>query len=101
MAAKLFEWLFAASFRTINRWRVWHRLPFVLAVANLFALRIDLRRHCLFDTEASPPDPAPPGDFGVRRCRTADGSSKRSIEKLDGNGADALHAQRAARLNLR
>jgi hypothetical protein len=74
MAAKLFERLFAASFRMINRRRVWHRLPFVLSVANLAALRIDLRRRNLFDTETSPPDPAPPGDFDVRHCRTADGS---------------------------
>jgi hypothetical protein len=58
----------------INRRRVWHRLPFVLSVANLAALRIDLRRRNLFDTETAPPDPAPPGNFDVRRCRTADGS---------------------------
>jgi hypothetical protein len=59
MAAKLFERLFAASFRMINRRRVWHRLPFVLSVANLAALSIDLRRRNLFDTETSPPDLAP------------------------------------------
>jgi hypothetical protein len=75
MAAKLFERLFAASFRMINRRRVWHRLlPFVLSVANLAALRSDLRRRNLFDTETSPPDQALPGDFDVRHCRTADGS---------------------------
>src|SRR3977135_349692 len=74
MAAKLFERLFAASFRMINRRRVWHRLPFVLSVANLAALRIDLRRRNLFDTETSPPDQALPGDFDVRHCRTTDGS---------------------------
>src|ERR1700730_13901782 len=74
MAAKLFERLFAASFRMINRRRVLHRFPFVLSVANLAALRIDLRRRNLFDTETAPPDPAPPGGFDVRRCRTADGS---------------------------
>ena len=60
MAAKLFERLYAASFRMINRRRVWHRLPFALSVANLAALRIDLRRRNLFDTETSPPDLAPP-----------------------------------------
>src|ERR1700674_1970966 len=74
MAAKLFERLFAASFRMINRRRVWHRLPFVLSVANLAALRIDLRRRNLFDTETAPPDPAPPGDFDIRHCRTAEGT---------------------------
>ena len=74
MAAKLFERLFAASFRMINRRRVWHRLPFVLSVANLAALRSDLRRRNLFDTETSPQDPPPPPNFDVRHCRTADGS---------------------------
>jgi hypothetical protein len=74
MAAKLFEQLFAAIFRMINRKRVWYRLPFVLSAANLFALRVDLRRYNLIDTETSPQDPAPPGDFDVRHCRTADGS---------------------------
>jgi hypothetical protein len=74
VAAKLFERLLSASFRMINRRRVWHRLPFVVSVANLAALRSDLRRRNLFDTETSPPDPAPPGDFDVRHCRTADGS---------------------------
>src|SRR5580704_16832669 len=75
MAAKLFERLFAASFRMINRRRVWHRLlPFVLSVANLAALRSDLRRRNLFDTETSPPDQALPGDFDIRHCRTADGA---------------------------
>src|ERR1700730_6902164 len=92
MAAKLFERLFGASFRMINRRRVWHRLPFVLSVANLAALRSDLRRRNLFDTETSPPDQALPGDFDVRRRWEL----QRFIENLDGNGADALRAQRAA-----
>ncbi len=70
----LFERVTAAVFRAINRRRVWHRLPFSLAVANLVALRIDLRHRNLFDTETAPPDPSPPPGVDVRHFRTADGS---------------------------
>jgi hypothetical protein len=69
-----FEWIVAALFRAINRWRVWYSLPFPLAVINLLALRIDLRWRNLFNTETAPPDPALPPGFDIRRCRTADGS---------------------------
>ena len=74
MAASFFESVTAAGFRAINRWRVWYRLPFPLAVVNLLALRIDLRWRNLFDTETAPPDPTPPGDFDIRHCRTAEGT---------------------------
>jgi Animal haem peroxidase len=74
MRAGLLERLVALVFRTINRWRVWYRLPFSLAVANLVALRIDLRHHNVFDTETAPKTPSPPANFDVRSCRTADGS---------------------------
>ena len=73
MAASKLERLVAGVFRAINRWRVWYRLPFSIAVANLVALRIDLRHRNVFDTETSPKDPAPPSsDF--RHYRTVDGS---------------------------
>jgi heme peroxidase len=74
MAASLSEQLIAATFRTINRWRVWYRLPFPLAVINLLALRIDLRWRNLFDVETTPLNPQPPPNFDFRHCRTADGS---------------------------
>src|SRR5262245_61582671 len=74
MAVGLGERLVAAIFRAINRWRVWYRLPFSLAVANLVALRIDLRQRNVFDTETAPPNPDPPSDFDIRHNRTADGS---------------------------
>jgi hypothetical protein len=74
MGASFFEGLVAAVYRAINRWRVWYRLPFPMAVVNLLALRIDLRWRNLFDTETAPPNPPPPGDFDFRHCRTADGS---------------------------
>ena len=69
-----FEWIVAALFRAINRWRVWYSLALPLAVINLLALRIDLRWRNLFNTETAPPDPALPPGFDIRRCRTADGS---------------------------
>ncbi len=70
----LLERLFAATFRMVNRSRVWFHLPVPLAVINLVALRVDLRRLNLFDTETAPRDPAPPADFDIRHMRTADGS---------------------------
>ena len=70
----LLERLFAATFRMVNRSRVWFHLPVPLAVMNLVALRVDLRRLNLFDTETAPRDPAPPADFDIRHTRTADGS---------------------------
>jgi len=74
MVASFFESVIAAVFRAINRWRVWYRLPFPIAVVNLVSLRVDLRWRNLFDTETAPPDPAPPGDFDIRHCRTVDGT---------------------------
>src|SRR3974377_1594034 len=64
----------AAIYRLINRWRVWYRLPFPLAVINLLALRVDLRWRNLFDTETAPLDPPVPDGFDIRHCRTADGA---------------------------
>ena len=54
MRASKLERLVAAIFRAINRRRVWYRLPFSLSVANLVALRIDLRHRNVFDTETAP-----------------------------------------------
>lgn len=74
MLSRALESVVAAIFRVINRWRVWYRLPVPIAVVNLLALRIDLRRRNLFDAETAPVDPPTPADFDVRHCRTADGS---------------------------
>ena len=68
------ETLIAATFRFINRSLVWYRLPFPLSVANLLALRVDLRERNLFDTETALQAPQPPRGFDVRANRTADGS---------------------------
>ena len=53
MAVGRLERVIAAVFRRINRWRVWYRLPFPLAVANLVTLRADLRQRNLYDTETA------------------------------------------------
>ena len=74
MVASFFEAVVAAVYRVINRRRVWYRLPFPIAVINLLALRVDLRRLNLFDTETAPLDPPVPIGFDVRHCRTADGT---------------------------
>ena len=74
MASASLERLVAAAFRVINRRRVWYRLPVPLAVANLVALRIDLRLKNVFDTETAVKSPSPPAGVDVRSCRTADGS---------------------------
>jgi len=74
MLGSFFETVIAAIYRFINRWRVWYRLPFPLAVINLLALRVDLRWRNLFDTETAPLEPPVPGGFDIRHCRTADGA---------------------------
>ena len=74
MLGSFFETVIAAIYRFINRWRVWYRLPFPLAVINLLALRVDLRWRNLFDTETAPLDPPVPDGFDIRHCRTADGA---------------------------
>jgi len=68
---------FAGAFALVNRAVPWHRLPTLLAVLNLLALRIVLREKNLYDTEtpvtrrrhAATGRPPP-----ERRVRTADGS---------------------------
>jgi heme peroxidase len=74
MLAGFFEAVIAAIYRLINRWQVWYRLPFPLAVINLLALRVDLRWRNLFDTETAPTDLPAPDSFDIRHCRTTDGT---------------------------
>jgi hypothetical protein len=64
----------ASAFRCLNRHVDWHRLQFWLAVANLAALRVDLRRFNLFDTAPGSVPHALPAGGDPRCCRTADGS---------------------------
>lgn len=75
----MIERAFAGIFRVINRFVAWYRLWTPLSVANLVALRIDLRRWNLYATETEPPEPLQPlviapGEVDHRMARTADGS---------------------------
>ena len=74
MAAPLYARLVWAVFSALNRRRVWHRLPTVLAAMNLIAIRSEMRERNLYDTETAPLAPKPAPGFDLRRCRTADGS---------------------------
>ena len=76
----LFERALVSAYTRVNRRTPWHRLPFVLSLVNLIALRDQLRAENLIDTRT-------PGDGGrrpgvtlatatdaQRRFRTPDGS---------------------------
>ena len=64
----------------INRTRPWYRLPFLLGLFNLIALRDELRADNLIDTRTPGPGGRTPGvtaataDPATRRFRTPDGS---------------------------
>jgi Animal haem peroxidase/Catalase len=67
-----------SAFRAINRRRPWHRLPLMMSLLNLDALRHDLRTENLIDTERreAPPRarPVPPEVNAEHRVRrTYDG----------------------------
>ena len=49
--AAIFDRVLIFFFRWTNRFIAWHRLPRWLGVANLIALRVELRQHNLFDTD--------------------------------------------------
>jgi hypothetical protein len=73
MALPWYERALGMVARQAERIRVWHRWPFLIAVAILLGHRVNMRRHNLSDTETAPPAVAPP-DFDFRAQRTADGS---------------------------
>ena len=60
-------------FRRVNRLIVWYRLPFLLALVNLVALRINLRHDNLHDMQTVWPTIDPPGEGDYRTARTDDG----------------------------
>lgn len=70
----LLERLLGDLFRLVNRRIVWHRLGFLLSIANLVALRINLRRFNLRDTETREPEAPKPENRDVRGTRTPNGS---------------------------
>jgi hypothetical protein len=57
--ARLFDGLLVRTFRLVNRYVDWHCLPKWLGVANLAALRVELRRHNLHDTDGDLSRPKP------------------------------------------
>src|SRR5512147_360608 len=71
---RLAERLLGDLFRVVNRRIVWHRLGFLLSVVNLVALRTNLRRFNLYDTETREPEAPGPGSRDVRATRTPNGS---------------------------
>jgi Animal haem peroxidase len=70
----LMERLLGDLFRVVNRRIVWHRLGFLLSVVNLVALRTNLRRFNLYDTETREPETPKPESRDVRVTRTPNGS---------------------------
>jgi hypothetical protein len=70
----LAERLLGDLFRVVNRRIVWHRLGFLLSVVNLVALRTNLRRFNLYDTETREPEAPSSGGLDVRATRTPHGS---------------------------
>ena len=54
MAIPLRERLLGRFARLTNRFRVWYRLPFLLAMPTLVGHRVNMREHNLFDTERDP-----------------------------------------------
>lgn len=75
---RLLETLLVGFFRIVNRYREWHRLPKWLALFNLGALRIELRRHNLHDTDGDLTREKPACPFhplpAARKMRTPNGT---------------------------
>jgi hypothetical protein len=57
-----------------NRFRVWYRLPFLLAMPTILGHRVNMREHNLSDTERDPSALEPLGGANPRDQREADGS---------------------------
>ena len=74
-------------FRAVNRKRVWHRLPTLMATRNLAALREDLRAKNLFDT----PEPSvscPEWHPSYRENRSPDGTFNDLADPTMGSAGD-------------
>jgi len=74
VAIPLRERLLGRFARLTNRFRVWYRLPFLLAMPTLLAHRVNMREHNLSDTERDPSLLKPLGGASPRDQRAADGS---------------------------
>jgi hypothetical protein len=72
---ELLERALGFAFRLINKCLPWYRIWAPLQVLNLIALRINLRRFNLHDTETAPSQkPQASSDFDVQAYRSADGT---------------------------
>src|SRR5512132_2946159 len=80
-------------FRFVNRRIVWHRLGFLLSVVNLVALRTNLRRFNLYDTETREPEAPSPRSRDVRATRTPNGSYDDLRQPSMGDGRHAVRQQ--------
>jgi hypothetical protein len=74
VAPPLLERLLGWFAKLTNRFRVWYRLPFLLAMPTLVGHRVNMRQHNLADTERDPALLKPLGGASPRDQRTADGS---------------------------
>ena len=74
MATPLRERLLGRFARLTNRFRVWYRLPFLLAMPTIVGHRVNMREHNLLDTERDPSVLHPNGGAQPRDQRTVDGS---------------------------
>ena len=90
MGASFFETVVAGFYRVINRWRVWYRLPFPLAVINLLALRIDV--HLVLKLRAI--------SFHVGGATRASTQVELDIETAHTHGAMTFGAQMKFMLDL-
>ena len=70
MATALLERLLGRFAGLTNRFRVWHRWPFLIAMPTLVGLRVNMREHNLFDTETRSARCSSPRAVG-RRPRSA------------------------------
>jgi hypothetical protein len=74
VATPLRERLIGRFARLTNRFRVWHQLPFLIAMPTILGHRVNMREHNLLDTEREPSLLHPKGDLEPRDQRTIDGS---------------------------
>src|SRR5262249_60992021 len=74
VAIPLRERLLGRFARLTNQFRVWYRLPFLLAMPTLVGQRVNMREHNLSDTERDPSLLTPKGGPSPRDQRAADGS---------------------------
>jgi Animal haem peroxidase len=74
VSTRLLERLLGRFARLTNRFSIWYRLPFVLAMPTLVGHRVNMREQNLANTERNPRQLAPDGTPGRRDQREADGS---------------------------